>query len=115
MSVLVVRNSAAEGRGVADDNFEMGTDLLSGIFGRRPLRFHRHIGGVGGCGAVPVLCLRRDLFGLADPGPHDLSGVAVNAVIANEAPNYPMRHSGMVRKHRARNLEIPGSICIAPE
>jgi D-alanyl-D-alanine dipeptidase len=26
------------------------------------------------------------------------------------------RHSGMVRKHQTRNLEIPGSmLCIAPE
>jgi hypothetical protein len=38
------------------------------------------------------------------------------AVIASEAKQSINGHSGMVRKHQTRNLEIPGSMLrIAPE
>jgi hypothetical protein len=32
-----------------------------------------------------------------------------STVIASEATKSIVRHSGMVRKHQTRNLEIPGS------
>jgi D-alanyl-D-alanine dipeptidase len=41
---------------------------------------------------------------------------AVNGDAPRPKRHYQTRHSGMVRKHQTRNLEIPGSMLrIAPE
>src|ERR1700694_5687595 len=74
-AILRSPTRAAKAEGVGDDNSEMGADLLSGVDRRRRARLHRHIGRIGGCRPLPVLCLRRDLPGPADPRPHHLQGV----------------------------------------
>src|SRR5438093_11153999 len=53
----------------------MGAVVLSDIDRRRPSRLHGHIGRVSGYRPLPVLCLRRDLPGPADPRPYNLQGV----------------------------------------
>src|SRR4051812_29047897 len=50
-----------------DDNSEMGADLLSGVDRRWRTGLYRHLRGLGGRRALPVLCLRGDLPGAADP------------------------------------------------
>src|SRR5712691_11068535 len=58
----------------------MGAVLLPGLDSGWRSRLHRHIGRNGGYRPLPVLCLRRDLPGPADPGPHDLQDVKREAV-----------------------------------
>src|SRR6266550_3042273 len=68
--------------GADDDNSEMGADLLSGVCCRRHTRLHRHIGGIRGHRALPVLRVRGDLPGAADPGIDDLQGVGAHSRLA---------------------------------
>src|ERR1700694_2932842 len=74
-AILRSPSRAAKAEGVGDDNSEMGADLFSGVDRRRRARLHRHIGRIGGCRPLPVLCLRCDLPGPSAPWAHHLPGV----------------------------------------
>src|SRR5438552_11863174 len=53
----------------------MGAVVLPDLDRCRRSRLHRHIGRNGGYRPLPVLCLRRDLPGPADPRAYHLQGV----------------------------------------
>src|SRR5258705_6228544 len=55
---------------------EMGAVVLPDLDRCRRSRLHRHIGRNSGYRPLPVLCLRRDLPGAADPGANDLQGMS---------------------------------------
>src|SRR5947209_19548299 len=59
-----------------DDNSQMGADLLPGVDRRRYPRLYRDFGGLRGRRPLPVLYLRGDLPGAADPRADDLQDVA---------------------------------------
>src|SRR4051794_41147833 len=54
----------------------MGADLLTCLDRGRRARLHRHLGRLRRHRPLPVLRLRRDFPGAADPGAHDIPGVA---------------------------------------
>src|SRR6266436_4966099 len=82
----------------------MGAVVLPDLDRCRRSRLHRHIGRNGGYRPLPVLCLRRDLPGPADPGPYDLQDMRRAAVHARQArharacPGHPRIGLQAVRK-----------------